>query len=126
MDSKLFKLGAAFTAVCALVLLSSLFLTGFLGRERVEDVILEVDYFENWNLNISEDGYSWSFSELGRTEKCIARVDDDEWVITVDARKVDGSSGRLTVRIKLRDGTVLKEASTSEPYGAVSFTIEIK
>lgn len=126
MSSRLLKIGLAFTAICAVGLLSSLFMTGFLDRERVEDVLVEVDYFDHWNMTVSESSYSWSFSGFGRMERCFVRVDGDVWVISVEAQKEDSSSGQLAVRVKLRDGTVLKQASTSEPFGKVSFTIEIK
>lgn len=124
--SRLLKIGLVFTAICIAGTLSSLGLTGFLDRERVEDVLVEVEYFDHWNMTVSESSYTWSFSGFGRTERRFVRVDGHAWVISVEAQKEDASSGRLVVRVKLRDGTVLKQAFTSEPFGKVSFTIEIK
>lgn len=45
--------------------------------------------------------------------------------ISVEAEKVDESSGYLRVIIKHLDGTILKQAVTMLPYGKITMVLEI-
>ena len=102
-------------------------LSGFLGmNDKIDGLVVEVDYFDHWNVTIVEDGSTWTWSGFGKMEKNMMRLSTDEWVIRVRVQKMDDSLGFLTVRVKLKDGTILKEAYTSEPYGEAFISLEIQ
>jgi hypothetical protein len=46
-------------------------------------------------------------------------------VISVQAEKLDASSGYLRVRIKHLDGTVIGQEATNLPNGKISLVVEI-
>jgi hypothetical protein len=115
------------SAVGAIVLVATLMLTGIIGDQRnVDEVVLVVDYFDSWNMTLSENGYVKSLSGFGRMERVLMRPTYGIWTINMRVYKLDGSEGYMKVRIRLRDGTVLQEASTSAPYGTVDISIDIQ
>jgi hypothetical protein len=121
------KIGALITFLGVTILAGSLLLTGLLeADQKTNEVVLEVDYFEHWNMTFSHDNIEASWSGMGRKEKLLVRPTGDAWVISVKAEKIDASSGKLGVRIKLLDGSILGEASTVLPYGKISLVVEIQ
>ncbi len=120
----LVKVGVLLSFFCALAVVSNMLLVGLLDHEEVDEVLLEVDYYEHWNVTIS-NGSERSWSGFGRQEKILMRPEDEKWVLNVEASKLDGSTSALTIRIKLRDGTVLAESRTKEPFGTTKFSTEI-
>lgn len=126
MGSRFAKIGVVISVICAVVLVSTLMLTGVIGgRKGIEDVVIEVDYFDSWNMTITVNSSVKSLSGFGKMEKVLMRSHGGRWVVSLSTRKLDGSSGNLRVRIKLRDGTVLQEGSTTAPFGTVNISMEI-
>lgn len=119
------KVGAIITVLGVVVLASSIMLTGLLENDRVDEVILEVDYYDNWNVTFSHDSQTESWSGIGRKEMLLVRHSGDAWVISVHAEKLDASSGYLKVRVKHIDGTVFGQEATNHPHGKISLVVEI-
>lgn len=121
------RIGALITFLGMAILAGSLMLTGVLEvNDKIDEVVLEVDYFEHWNMTFSHGGVVESWSGMGRREKLLVRPSTDTWVISVQAEKVDASSGQLKVRIRSLDGMVLKQAATILPYGKITLVVEIQ
>lgn len=100
-------------------------LLGSLKEKNIIDtVIVEINYFGNWNATITH-GEELVKSGFGRTEHVFSKPLADEWIISVRACKLDDSIQMLKIIVKLVDGTVLGTASTSEPFGHTSLFIEI-
>ena len=127
MGSGSFKTCMLVFAVGALVLVATLMLTGMIGNQRsVDEVIIVVDYYDSWNMTLSENGSIKSLSGFGKIERVLMRPTDGLWTINMRVHKLDASNGYIRARIRLRDGTILKEDSTSAPYGTVDIFIEIQ
>lgn len=100
-------------------------LLGSLKEKNIIDtVIVEINYFGNWNATITH-GEELVKSGFGRTEHVFSKPLADEWIISVRACKLDDSNQMLKIIVKLVDGTVLGTASTSESFGHTSLFIEI-
>lgn len=121
------KIGAIVTILGIVILASTVMLTGILEtNDRIDEVVLEVDYFEHWNVTFSHDSIEETWSGMGRKETVLIRPSGGTWVISVEAEKMDESSGYLRVKIKLLDGTILKQAVTMLPYGKITMVHEIQ
>ena len=121
------KIGAIVTILGVVILSCTVMLTGILETsDRIDEVILEVDYFEHWNVTFSHDSIEEIWTDMGRKEKILVRPSGDTWVISVEAEKMDESSGYLRVKIKRMDGTILKQAVTMLPYGKIAMVLEIQ
>ena len=105
---------------------ATVFLSGYLemGTE-VDRVILEIDYYDNWNATVSND-VEFSLSRFGKTQMTLVDLKKEDWIVTVRAQKQDDSMKGLTIRIKMKDGTLLDSASTFEPYGTAVLTVIIR
>lgn len=119
------KIGAIITILGVVILAGAIMMTGLLENNEVDEVVLEVDYFNNWNVTLSHDGTTESWSDMGRKETILVRPTSDTWVISVQAEKLDASSGYLRVRIKHLDGTVIGQEATNLPNGKISLVVEI-
>ncbi len=119
------KIGAIITILGVVILAGAIMLTGLLENNEVDEVVLEVDYFNNWNVTLSHDGTTESWSDMGRKETILVRSTRDTWVISVRAEKLDASSGYLRVRVKHLDGTVIGQEATNLPHGKISLVVEI-
>ena len=119
------KIGAIITILGVVILAGAIMLTGLLENNEVDEVVLEVDYFNNWNVTLSHGGITESWSDMGRKETMLVRSTSDTWVISVQAEKLDASSGYLRVRIKHLDGTVIGQEATNLPNGKISLVVEI-
>lgn len=119
------KIGAIITILGVVILAGAIMMTGLLENNEVDEVVLEVDYFNNWNVTLSHDGTTESWSDMGRKETMLVRPTSDTWVISVQAEKLDASSGYLRVRIKHLDGTVIGQEATNLPNGKISLVVEI-
>lgn len=127
MGSGSFKTCILVSAVGAIVLVATLMLTGMIGDQRgIDEVVIVVDYYDSWNMTLSENGSVKSLSGFGKMERVLMRPADGPWTINMRVQKLDGSNGYIRVRIRLRDGTILKEGSTSTPYGTVDISLEIQ
>ncbi len=119
------KIGAIITILGVVILAGAIMMTGLLENNEVDEVVLEVDYFNNWNVTLSHDSITESWSDMGRKETILVRSTSDTWVISVQAEKLDASSGYLRVRVKHLDGTMIGQEATNLPYGKTSLVVEI-
>lgn len=119
------KIGAIITILGVVILASAIMLTGLLESNDVDEVVLEVDYFYNWNVTFSHNGITESWSDLGRKEMMLVRSTSNTWVISLRAEKLDASSGYLKVRVKHLDGTVIGQEATNLPNGQITLVVEI-
>ena len=109
----------------AVIVFASLSLTGFLKKDNDDQVVLEIEYPNHWNATLTENGSERPLSGFGRVEKVLLRPNEGVWSISVTANKMDDSRSNLTVEVKLRDGTVVKRVSSSEPFGVVELSVDI-
>ncbi len=105
---------------------TTVFLSGYLERgTEIDRVILEIDYYDNWNATVSND-VEFSLSKFGKTQMTLMDLTKGGWTVTVRAQKQDGSMKGLTIRIRMIDGAVIGSASTFEPYGTAELTVIIR
>jgi len=79
---------------------------------------------------------SWGEQESDQSYRVLLfkrSEDTDVWVISANAQKMDGSNEKLTIEIWYLDNVdndrkrvILAEANTSQPYGVVQVSCEIK
>ena len=99
-------------------------LSSFLEQRIVDMVILEIDY-NTWNATITED-VEYSLSGFGKTKRVLVKPITDDWTISIKAQKQDSSMSPLTISVRMKDGAVIGTQSTTEPYGIVLLTINIR
>lgn len=109
----------------AMVSFAGVALTGFLRQEKDDRLLLVIDYPNNWNATVTENGVDRSLSGFGKAEKTMLRPDGGVWSLTIRAWKLDDSTNALTVTLKLNDGTILRRASTVVPFGTVEISADI-
>jgi hypothetical protein len=66
------RIGAIIT-ILGIIIVSAIMMTGLLENNEVDEVILEVVYFYNWNATFSHDGITESWSNLGSKEMMLVR-----------------------------------------------------
>ena len=108
-----------------IVFYATVSLSGVLEQHANDVVILEIDYYANWNATISND-VEYSLSRFGKAQMTLADFTKEDWIITVRAQKQDGSMKGLTIRIRMIDGAVIGSVSTFEPYGTAELTVIIR
>lgn len=94
---------------------------------RITQVIIKVEYSGSWQGAYGDQTTITSWSGTGTKTVTLTRPSDASiWIISANAQKLDGSENILKIMIMKTDGTVLKEASTSAPYGVaqISYTIQ--
>lgn len=111
------SLGIACTAAVSL--------SGYLEQRTVDRIILEIDYFSNWNATVTENT-EYSLSGFGKTEWVLVKPIQKEWTVMIRAQKQDDSVSKLTISVRMKDGAVLGLASTIEPYGTTVLTVNIR
>lgn len=101
-------------------------LTGFLESDKDDRIILEIEYYDKWEAVISDGTKNTTLSGYGKTQSVLLRPHDDVWTISVTVQKIDQSACILYARLKLMDGTILRQAATAEPYGKFHINIKIE
>lgn len=131
-----YKSSLAALIIGSATLLFSVAFTGLLGEEGTENhVIIEVEYYQNWNATIQinalvhqttpHEPSAEAWRGFGKMTKHLIKMENDEWNLTVSACKEDASLSHMYVRIKLKDGKILKSASTNDPFGKVKISMLI-
>ena len=115
----------AISAVSTVGIVIGLYILGTTQRDVVKEVIIEVDYFDNWNLTLISNGIETQYSRFGKGSIILVRGGAREWHIFVQCVKLDGLQGLLVVRVKDVYGDVLKQAFTNKPFGDVIITLEL-
>jgi len=100
-------------------------LSGFLAQRTVDRVILEINYFNGWNATITED-VEYSLSGFGKTKRVLVKPITDDWTISIRAQKQDSSVSPLKITVRMKDGATIGTQSTTEPYGIVLLTVNIR
>lgn len=108
-----------------IVFYATVSLSGVLEQRANDVVILEIDYYANWNATISND-VEYSLSKFGKVQMTLADFTKEDWIITVRAQKQDGSMNRLTISIRMKNGSIIDSSSTFEPYGTAELTVIIR
>lgn len=96
-----------------------------MDNEIIEKVVLEVDYYGLWEGTIIGSRLKQSWSGFGKKSMVLVNPQVKQWVLKVEIKKLDGSTNPLKLSISMVDGTVLKHATTNDPYGVASVFIVI-
>lgn len=96
------------------------------GQTKTTQVLIKVEYDSEWQGAYGDPSALVSWNGNGTKTVTLNKPDTYLWIISANAQKQDDSSKTLTVSILLPDGTVLKTASTTSPYGIAQVTYEIK
>jgi hypothetical protein len=107
----------------------SLIMTGTLehnASEKDDLLILEVNYAGSWKGTIRENDSNYTITGFGNHKRYLARLNTDEWVISIKIQKTVYDTNILYIRLKLADGAVLKETSTIKPRGTAEMSITIQ
>ena len=122
------KLTAAVIAVlfASLALFTYFILTGLTDSNQVNEVILEITHSNNFEFSITQNGKANMDSFYGRFTSTLYRSSEDEWVISVWARKMESNNALLSVELKLKDGTVLGYETVSDPFGEITLSVVIE
>ncbi len=91
--------------------------------DRIENIKIEVTYPGSWEGVLYNNEDVQRVSGFTRKTIIVFRPDDEEWTLSFEAEKEDGSSNQLKVVFKLIDGTRLGESQTIDPYGKISLTL---
>jgi len=107
-------------------------------QTRINKAYLWVEYDQPWQGTVSDSVSmkSWGEQESDQPYRVLLfkrPEDTDVWVISANAQKMDGSNEKLTIEIWYLDNVdndrkrvILAEANTSQPYGVVQVSCEIK
>ncbi len=111
--------------ITVIALIISMLNTGILDTpdDRIENIKIEVTYSGSWDGVLYNNEHVQRISGFTRKTIIVFRPDDEEWTISFDAEKEDGSSNQLKAVFKLIDGTRLGESQTIDPYGKISLTL---
>ena len=96
------------------------------GPTKITQVLIKVEYDDEWQGAYGDPSALVSWNGIGTKTVTLNKPDTYLWIVSANAQKQDDSSKTLTISILLLDGTVLKSASTSSPYGIAQVTYEIK
>lgn len=94
---------------------------------EITQVLVKVEYNSAWQGAYGDQTAITSWSGTGPRTVTLTRPSDSYiWIISANAQKMDGSSSTLRIMITKTDGTILKEGSTSAPYGVaqISYTVQ--
>jgi len=117
MKAGILKIGALLTVFGAVGISLAFYATGLLEGQGPTELVLELDYYGHWSLNITENGDLRSFTGFGRCIKGLVSKNPGKWAITIAAQKNDESSGTLSLKLKNKDGTVVAKDYALGPYG---------
>ena len=96
------------------------------GQTKTTQVLIKVEYDGEWQGAYGDPSALVSWNGIGTKTVTLNKPDTYLWIVSANAQKQDDSSKTLTISILLLDGTVLKSASTSSPYGIAQVTYEIE
>ena len=91
------------------------------AKEQAKGVQIHIIYDGEWQGAMGSGSSTKTISGTGETT---LDVDDPDFVVSANAQKMDGGSGKLTIQI-LKDGKVLEETDTDSEYGVASVSATI-
>ena len=89
--------------------------------EQVKGVQIKIIYDGEWQGAAGDLGSTNTIQGTG--DKTID-LDDDATIVSANAQKMDGGSGKLTIQI-LKDGKVVEESSTDAEYGVAQVSANV-
>lgn len=84
-------------------------------------VQIHIIYDGSWSGAMGSGSSTKSISGSGETT---LDIDDSNHIVSANAQKMDGGSGKLTIQI-LKDGKVVEETDTDAEYGVVSVSATV-
>jgi len=97
-----------------------------LTSQEIQKVVIKVEYDGEWQGAYGDVYGIVSWNGNGAKTVTLDRASDAYlWIVSANAQKKDNSNGILTIKILKMDGTILKQASTSSPYGMAQVAINI-
>ena len=88
---------------------------------NAKGVQIHIIYDGDWQGAMGSGSSTKTISGTGETT---LDVDDPDFVVSANAQKMDGGSGKLTIQI-LKDGKVIEETDTDSEYGVASVSATI-
>jgi hypothetical protein len=112
--------------VIAIVAITSI--PSIMPTPKINQVLIKVEYSGAWQGAYGDQTGVTSWSSQGSKTITLNRPSEAEhiWIISANAQKMDGSGDNLRIMITKTDGTVLKEGSTTAPYGVAQITYTIQ
>jgi hypothetical protein len=113
--------------IAILAIIISILNAGILepSEDAIENIKIEVTYSGSWKGVLYNNDEVQRISGFTRKTIIVFRPNGEDWTLSFEAEKKDGTASQLKVVIKLIDGTRLGEAQTVDPYGKVSVTLAI-
>ena len=113
--------------VAVIVIIMSILNTGLLATpdDQIENIRIEITYTGYWEGVLYNNEAVQRISGFTRKTIVVFRPNGEEWALSFEAEKMDGTMSQLRVSVKLIDGTKLGEAQTVEPYGKAAITLVI-
>jgi len=97
-----------------------------LASQEIQKVVIKVEYDGEWQGAYGDVYGIVSWNGNGAKTVTLNRPSDAYlWVVSANAQKMDDSNKVLTIKIMKTDGTILKQASTSAPYGVAQVAYNI-
>ena len=98
-------------------------MTGLLSVEEIENITVEIDYFNHWNATITSQGKAISWSGFGKNVKSILGIVGEGGYIELKVQK-DASNNAMFVRVYQGDNELYRSIS-AEPNGVVELNFVI-
>jgi hypothetical protein len=113
--------------IAILAIIISILNAGILepSEDAIENIKIEVTYSGSWKGVLYNNDEVQRISGFTRKTIIVFRPNGEDWTLSFEAEKKDGTASQLKIVIKLIDGTRLGEAQTVDPYGKVSVTLAI-
>jgi hypothetical protein len=84
-----------------------------------------VEYSGSWSGAVGDLSHINSWGHDGSYAVILTKSGSGVWIISANAQKDDGSGGTLRISIQNMDGTVIRSASTSQPFGIAQVAISL-
>lgn len=130
------KKAISIIAVCCVGIFIIAMITGGLSQDKntaktasntssnnnvAKGVQVHIIYDGSWQGAMASGGSTKSISGSGETT---LDIDKPDYVVSANAQKMDGGSGKLTIQI-LKDGKVVEETDTDAEYGVASVSATV-
>ena len=117
------KILAVLIVLSSLAVASSYLMTGLLGVEEIENITVDIDYFNHWNATATSQGKTIAWSGFGKNVKSILGIVGEGGYIELRVQK-DASNNALFVKVYQGDKELYR-SMTAEPNGIVELNFVI-
>ena len=95
---------------------------------QITQVLIKVEYNGDWQGAYGDQTGIVSWNGHGSKTITLNRQSQGGsiWIISANAQKMDGSENLLKIMIMKTDGTILKKANTTAPYGMAQIAYSIQ